>query len=243
MKKTKQEGKTEAWRQLADKLGFDEKNAPVLMQALTHPAFYEGNRSHNAGDNQRLEFLGDAVLDLLIGEYLYHAYPEAQEGDLSKMRAYIVCEASLAEAALDLGVDQALRLGRGSEAGGDRKRPSVLADAYEAVIGAVFVAQGAPAARKLLLAQFADKMDRLTPDDYEDKKSLLQELVQSRAPHGVSYKLLATSGPDHQPHFESGVFCGKLLLGRGHGGSKKESELAAAVAALAAQSSWLERIQ
>ena len=108
--KKKQLPAAESWQALADKLGFDRETAPVLVQALTHPAYYEGNRSHHAGDNQRLEFLGDAVLDLLIGEYLYRHYPEAQEGILSKMRAYIVCEASLAEAAVALGVDRALRL-------------------------------------------------------------------------------------------------------------------------------------
>lgn len=241
--KKKQLPAAESWQALADKLGFDRGTAPVLVQALTHPAYYEGNRSHHAGDNQRLEFLGDAVLDLLIGEYLYRHYPEAQEGILSKMRAYIVCEASLAEAAVALGVDRALRLGRGSEAGGDRQRPSVLADAFEAVIGAVFITQGVEAARRLLISQFASKMEHLTPADYEDKKSLLQELVQARVPHGVNYKLLSSSGPDHRPHFESGVYCGKLLLGRGQGGSKKESELAAAAAALATQESWLSKIE
>ena len=94
-----------------------------------------------------------------------------------------------------------------------------------------------------MISQFASKMEHLTPADYEDKKSLLQELVQARVPHGVNYKLLSSSGPDHRPHFESGVYCGKLLLGRGRGGSKKESELAAAAAALATQESWLSKIE
>ena len=234
---------TSALRELAARLDFGESDLPLLVQALTHPAFFEGSRHTKEGDNQRLEFLGDAVLDLIAGDYLFRAYPQAQEGDLSKMRAFIVCEASLAEAAVRLGVDRALRLGHGSEAGGDRRRPSVLADAFEAVVGAVFTCHGYAAAQELFLSQFREKMDRLTPADYEDKKSLLQEVVQARVPHGVSYRLLASSGPDHAPTFESGVYCGRLLLGQGKGRSKKESEVAAATAALQAKDSWLDRIE
>ncbi len=234
---------TPAGEELRQRLGFSDTELPLLVQALTHPAFFEGSRHHREGDNQRLEFLGDAVLDLIAGEYLFRAYPEAQEGELSKMRAFIVCEASLAAAAVELGVDQALRLGHGSEAGGDRRRPSVLADAFEAVVGAVFTCRGYAAARELFLSQFRQKMDRLTPEDYEDKKSLLQELVQARVPHGVSYRLLGSSGPDHAPTFESAVYCGRLLLGQGRGRSKKESEVAAATAALQDREQWLDRIE
>lgn len=234
---------TPAGEELRQRLGFSDTELPLLVQALTHPAFFEGSRHHREGDNQRLEFLGDAVLDLIAGEYLFRAYPEAQEGELSKMRAFIVCEASLAAAAVELGVDQALRLGHGSEAGGDRRRPSVLADAFEAVVGAVFTCRGYAAARELFLSQFREKMDRLTPEDYEDKKSLLQELVQARVPHGVSYRLLGSSGPDHAPTFESAVYCGRLLLGQGRGRSKKESEVAAATAALQDREQWLDRIE
>lgn len=243
MSKSRSDYDPVAFAALAERLGFGKKTRPVLEQAMTHPAFFEGSRKDRQGDNQRLEFLGDAVLDLIIGEYLFLTYPEAQEGELSKMRAYIVCEASLAAAARQLGLDRALRLGRGSEAGGDRQRASVLADAYEAMIGAVFVSQGFGAARRLLVEQFADQVESLTPDVYEDKKSLLQEIVQQYAPHGVSYRLLSTSGPDHQPRFETGVYCGKLLLGQGEGGSKKESETAAAAAALDARQQWLDEIR
>lgn len=231
-----------ALQKLADKLGFDASQQSLLLQAVTHPAFFEGQKGTH-GDNQRLEFLGDAVLDMMIGEYLFRAYPNAQEGDLSKMRAYIVCESSLGAAALDLGLDACLRLGHGSEAGGDRHRPSVLADAYEAVVGAVFVALGLKAAEDMVIPQFREKMDTLTPEDYEDKKSVLQELVQSRVPHGVTYRLIGQTGPDHQPRFSSAVYCGKLELGRGEGGSKKESEVAAAAAALKSRQNWLKEIK
>lgn len=234
----------QALQALGDRLGFgpapDER--ALLLRALTHTTWSEGAKTQRA-DNQRLEFLGDAVLDMLVGEYLYHAYPQAQEGTLSKMRAYIVCEASLAEAALSLGLDKALRLGHGAELSGDRRRPSVLADAYEALLGAVFVSLGLERARELLVQQFGPRMDALQPEDYEDKKSLLQELVQARGPHGISYKLLKVSGPDHQPSFESAACCGKLVLGQGQGHSKKESEIAAAAAALARKEEWLGSIE
>ncbi|MBQ6808269.1 MAG: ribonuclease III [Firmicutes bacterium] len=230
-----------ALEQLAEKLSFPREERALLQQALTHPAFYEGH-SGGRGDNQRLEFLGDGVLDMIVGAYLYQRYPEAHEGDLSKMRAFIVCEASLGEAALELGLERCLRLGRGSEANGDRLRPSVLGDAYEAVVGAVFICQGFSAAEKMLLDQFRERMDRLQPEDYEDKKSLLQEFVQAKVAHGVSYKLLSQSGPSHKPRFVSAAFCNGVQLGQGEGGSKKESEMAAAAEALSDRERWLPEI-
>jgi ribonuclease III len=233
-------------KRLATMLGVAPQQIDVLSVALTHSTFFEGNRKGGKGeageDNQRLEFLGDAVLDLVVGEHLYQNYPGAREGELSKMRAYLVCEASLAAAAEKLGLPQALRMGKGAEAGGDRHRPSVQADAFEAVVGAVFIARGYAKTREFILRQFGPRMDSLSAEDYEDKKSQLQELVQAQAPHGVIYRVLAQSGPDHQPCFESGVYCGKLLLGQGKGGSKKESEAAAAADALMKRQDWLDQI-
>lgn len=241
----KQEEDPQALRELGKKLGFTEDTIAVLRLALTHSTYFEGSRHGSKtgdDDNQRLEFLGDAVLDLIVGEELYHRYPEAREGELSKMRAYLVCEASLSAVAKQLGLEKRLRMGRGAESGGDRYRPSVQADAFEAVIGAVFLTQGYQQTRQLLLELLGEQMDKLSPEEYEDKKSLLQELVQSKTPHGVVYKVLSHSGPDHQPHFESGVYCGKLLLGKGEGGSKKESEVAAAGAALKDKEKWFKDI-
>ncbi len=230
---------------LAAVLDFPAAQLPLLQQALTHPAYFEGqkNGGSHPKDNQRLEYLGDAVLDLVVGEYLYHTYPLAREGDLSKMRAVIVCEASLAAQAQLLGIGESLRLGKGSEQSGDRSRPSVLADAFEAVIGALFEVCGLQQVRQFLILQFKQKMDHLSPEDYEDKKSLLQELVQKYSNHGVSYKLLDASGPDHAPSFESGAYWGKLLLASGRGSSKKESEQAAALAALQCREQWLDKLE
>ena len=232
----------EATERLAQRIRFAPEQLALLAQALTHPAYYEGQKHQGQDDNQRLEFLGDAVLDLVVGEYLYHRYPSAAEGELSKMRAVIVCEASLAQQAKTLAIGEALRLGRGSEAAGDRQRASVLADAFEAVIGAVYETSGLAAVQCLIKEQFAAKMDALQPDDYEDKKSMLQELVQRLLPHGVNYRLLSSSGPDHAPHFCSGVYCQGQMIGCGEGGSKKESEQAAARDALRKQQEWLPRL-
>ncbi len=231
---------------LGSRLFFPEEHMGLLRLALTHSTYFEGSRHGGSDpkgdDNQRLEFLGDAVLDLVVGARLYELYPNAREGELSKMRAYLVCEASLADMAKKLGLAQCLRMGRGAEAGGDRQRPSVQADAYESVIGAIFLATGYDNTRRFILDQFGSAMEGLTPEDYEDKKSLLQELVQAKCPHGVVYKVLEHTGPDHKPHFRSGAYCGKILLGEGEGGNKKESELAAAAAALRNKKDWLNGI-
>jgi ribonuclease-3 len=211
----------------------------LFLQALTHPTFFEGAKQAIPQDTQRLEFLGDAILDLVVGDYLYHAYPAAHEGELSKMRAALVCESALALQAKDFGLGKLLRLGKGGESSGDRYRPSVLADAFEALIGAIYEANGFMAAHSFIITHFAAAIAKLTKDDYEDRKSLLQELVQSETMYGVSYKTLRQDGPDHAPRFESGAYCKEILLGRGWGNSKKESEQAAAAAALASKSKWL----
>jgi len=231
------------YKKLGEAIGFPKKKLYFLEQALTHPTFFEGLRPNDRYDNQRLEFLGDAILDFLVGEYLFQKYQEAQEGDLTKMRSVIVCEATLAKKSQELGIGNALLLGKGSEGSGDRKRPSVLADAFESVLGAIYAAQGIEAARAFILNLFKDEMDSLQKDDYEDKKSLLQELVQRNSSKGVHYRLLQSTGPDHAPVFESGAYCGTLLLGDGSGSSKKESEVAAAKTALDKQDDWLEKIQ
>jgi len=220
-------------------LGFPADKRSLLLKALTHPTYFEGAKQVEPEDNQRLEFLGDAVLDMVVGEYLFRAYPRAREGDLSKMRAALVCESTLASLAGELGLGKLLRLGKGGESGGDRGRPSVLADACEALIGAIYVSCGLATVQAFIERHFAAAMKNLTRDDFEDKKSLLQELTQRDIGQGVTYKLLQMKGPDHAPHFESAAYCNEVLLGRGWGSNKKESEQSAAAAALATQGKWL----
>lgn len=240
---TQQDKNNKAFVQLADKLGFSAVQQEILQQALTHPAFFEGIKHPAACDNQRLEFLGDAVLDIVVGEYLYYKYPLENEGTLSKMRAAIVCEGSLAAKSIECGIGRALRLGHGSEAAGDRKRYSVLSDAYEAVVGAVYIAKGFSAAKKFIIDCFAASMDQLTEDIFEDKKSLLQEFVQGKSALTVTYKVLETTGPPHAPQFKTGVYWGESLIGSGSGGSKKEAEQAAAKDALGKKNSWVQFIK
>ena len=229
--------------QLGVQLGFTKQGYYLLEQALTHPAYFEGGPQGECGDNQRLEFLGDAVVDLLCGEYFYKLHPDAPEGELTKMRAAIVCEAGLSKKALEVGLDKHILLGRGSEAAGDRQRLSVLADAFEAVFGALFLNRGLEAARELFVKLFAEEMNTLSKEDYEDKKSLLQELVQSGGYGEVSYRLIHTEGPDHNKTFYSGAYCGKICLGEAQGHSKKLSELAAAAAALKNKDTWLDKLK
>ncbi|MCL1874561.1 MAG: ribonuclease III [Clostridiales bacterium] len=225
--------------ELAAQLSFKGEDWLFLRQALTHPTFFEGNKLKDQEDNQRLEFLGDAVLDLLVGELLFQLYPKAQEGQLTKMRAAIVSENPLAKKAEELGLGEALLLGKGGEANGDRHRPSVLADTFEAVLGALYCHLGLAAAKKFIADCFAADIAALTEMDYEDNKSILQELVQREGDLGVHYRLHSTSGPDHAPEFLSGVYWGDKLLATGQGSSKKESEQTAAKQALQKQRQWL----
>lgn len=229
--------------QLGEELGFTKKGYCLLEQALTHPTYFEGGPQGECGDNQRLEFLGDAVVDLLCGEYFFKLYPDAAEGELTKMRAAIVCEAGLSKKALEIGLDEKILLGRGSEAAGDRQRMSVLADAFEAVFGALFLNRGLDTARNLFIKLFSEEMDTLSKEDYEDKKSLLQEMVQSGGYGEVSYRLIHTEGPDHDKTFYSGAYCGKVCLGEAKGHSKKLSELAAAAEALKNKDKWLDKLR
>ena len=225
-------------QQLAQRLNFPLAQRAVLETALTHPTFFEGMPYGAGNTNQRLEFLGDAVLDLLVGEYFFNHRQNVPEGSLTKMRAAVVCEASIAKKAQTMGLGEALLLGRGGESGGDRERPSVLGDAFEAVLGAIYITGGISAARDFVLSQLEGDMKNLSRDDYEDPKSLLQEYVQSKNGQGVHYRLHDSSGPSHAPQFTAGVYHGDNLLAEGKGGSKKESEAQAAKSALENKSSW-----
>ena len=224
--------------QLAQRLNFPQEHLSVLETALTHPTFFEGMPYGADSTNQRLEFLGDAVLDLLVGEYFFNRHQNVPEGSLTKMRAAVVCEASIARKAQAIGLGEALLLGRGGESGGDRERSSVLGDVFEAVLGAIYITGGITAARDFVLSQLEGDMKNLSREDYEDPKSLLQEYVQSKSGQGVHYRLHDSSGPSHAPQFTAGVYHGDTLLAEGRGGSKKESEAQAAKAALESKASW-----
>lgn len=188
--------------------------------------------------NQRLEFLGDAVLGLVVGDYLFSFYPGHPEGDLTKMRAALVCEVSLAERSRTLGLGRYLLVGRGEAISGGRERPSILADAFEAVIGAIYLDAGLETAKDFIVDQLKDAIENLDLENCGDHKTMLQELVQKYGNEGVSYLILEESGPDHQKNFVAGVKLRERILARGSGHSKKEAEQKAAQAALKELPAW-----
>lgn len=218
---------------LQQRLGIDWRDPGLFYQALTHSSCAHENRHLGLTHNQRLEFLGDAVLELVISEYLYRTYPERSEGELTKLRAAVVCEPSLAKVARELGLGHCLRMGRGEERSGGRERPSILADAFEALLGAVYMDKGLDVSRNLILREMAVIINDVIEGRLErDYKTELQEMLQQHSPDPVHYVILKEEGPDHDKTFTAGVLYRNKEIGRGSGHSKKEAEQHAAKEAL-----------
>lgn len=213
--------------------GIIALNMEIFNVALTHPTFAFEHREDHIEHNQRLEFLGDAVLDLIVGEYLYQRYPVLPEGELTKMRASIVCETVLAKTALNIGLNKYLRLGKGERISGGDKRVSILADVFEAVVGAIYLEVGLPEVRRFILGTLDKELHELSPGKYGDFKTDLQERIQSKFSENVVYVILEEKGPDHAKRFLAGVTFRGKMLGKGEGKSKKEAEQMAAKEALA----------
>lgn len=224
--------------QMSRKLGISEKGALELMRAFTHPTYFEGVKHNAWEDNQRLEFLGDAVLGVIMGEYFYAAYPEVDEGYLTRMRSSVVCETSLAMAAERLGFGELLLMGRGARHNEEEKRPSVLADTFEAVLGALYLDQGIEAAKKFVLKELAFAIASIDKNHTLDYKSALQELVQKVNFGTVTYQLLEDWGPDHDKSYRMGAYYREQQIGVGEGKSKKEAEQQSAKQALDKQTGW-----
>lgn len=217
--------------QLQQAINAEFNEPELLLNALTHPS-YLAEHPEAKNHNQRLEFLGDAVLGLVVADYYYSRYPLEPEGQLTKMRAAVVCEATLARMANRLQLGSYLRLGHGEELSGGRQRASVLADALESLAGAVFLDQGWDRACQFLLQLLDEEMLKSTQGCYQDYKTALQELIQQRGGETLAYRILEEAGPDHDKCFSAGVFWNGKLLGRGNGKSKKEAEQHAARIAL-----------
>ncbi|HEY6129918.1 MAG TPA: ribonuclease III [Candidatus Acidoferrum sp.] len=229
--------------QIQERLGYRFRDSGLLVRALTHSsavpelrlaAESTGVPCPEIGDNERLEFLGDAVLDLLASEYLVEKFPDWSEGQLSRSRAYMVNALALVEAARRLGVGEFLRLGRGEEKTGGREKAAILADALEAVVGAVFLDSGLEPARDLLrrvLFEYAFEGSGIHMAD-SDRKSALQEYLQGRGRPPAEYRVAREEGPDHQKLFHIEVWSLGECLARGDGTTKKEAEQKAARAAL-----------
>lgn len=209
-------------------LGLEVDNAQLYEQALTHSS-YAHEKGHRRSHNERIEFLGDAVLELIVSVYLYETYPKLPEGNLTKLRADLVCEASLARLAYSLNLGQYLRLGRGEIVGGGSSRPSLLADAVEAIIGAVYLDQGLEKCRDYVLELYKPILEELQEGVLRrDYKTLLQEFSQARFAVTPVYRIVHESGPDHSKIFEAEVYISSDAVGSGQGRSKKEAEQAAA---------------
>ncbi len=212
-------------------LGYKFRNIQLLQNALTHSS-YANERWHNSLlSNERLEFLGDSVLGMLVAEYLYHNFPNRPEGELTRMRADMVCEQTLAAAANRIGIGAHLLLGHGEEQGGGRSRNSILADAMESVIAACFLDGGIGAALQVV-KQFILVEVPLTKLHNADHKTALQELVQQKKNQVLSYALVGQSGPDHDKKFDVEVSLNGTVVGRGSGSSKKRAEQMAASSAI-----------
>jgi ribonuclease-3 len=214
------------------RLGYTFRDEALLRLALTHPSV-----AHESGvdmaHNQRLEFLGDAVLQLVLTQQLYEKFPDSDEGPLTKGRAKLVNRRTLAEHARSLGLGAHLILSRGEETSGGRDRVSTLADAFEALLGAIFLDGGFDAAREFILREFGAAFGKLdTLPVIENPKGELQELLQARSPEAPEYRVISATGPDHDRVFECTVQHGGVELARGSGKSKQAAESDAALAAL-----------
>ena len=208
-------------------IGYKFKNITLLQNALTHSSYANEQWHDSLKSNERLEFLGDSVLGMVVAEHLYKTFPDRLEGDLTRMRADMVCEASLAKIAERIDLGQYLLLGHGEEQSGGRNRPSILADAVESVLAACFLDGGMDAVRRFIETFVLCNVpqSRLRNVDY---KTALQELVQQKKNQQISYRLVGESGPDHNKSFCVEVTLNGTVVGKGTGTSKKRAEQDAA---------------
>lgn len=218
---------------MEDVLNYRFKDENILQTALTHSSYANEAKSEGVVCNERLEFLGDAVLGLVVGSYLYRTFPQLPEGRLTKLRASVVCEQMLAKKAKSLGVPDFLRLGKGEELTGGRNRMSILEDAFESIIGAIYLDGGIEEAERFILGQLKGEIEAVyTSHSVIDSKTSLQEVLQKNSQAPIEYTVVGESGPAHNKLFRVEVkHCGKVL-GEGVGKSKKEAEQHAAQAAL-----------
>ena len=224
--------------ELQKRIGYAFRDPRYLEQALTHSSYSNetGARDHHLRCNERLEFLGDSILSLAASEFLYRQYARSPEGDLTRMRAASVCEEALAAYAEEIGLGEHLRLGKGENLSGGAKKPAILADAFEALLAAIYLDAGESGfeeVKKFVLPFIARRVDGLSVASGADCKSLLQQFVQQdKEEHRLEYRLVGESGPDHNKTFSVEVFLDSNKIGSGEGHSKKQAEQMAADSAL-----------
>ena len=216
--------------ELQELLGYEYKNRELLKQALTHSSYANEHQLGKNGSNERLEFLGDAVLELVSSEFFYEVYPDKPEGELTKIRASFVCEPALVDCAGNIRLSEFIRLGKGEEHTGGRFRPSIISDTFEAVIGSIYLDGGFANAKELILNYVLNDVDNKV--FFYDSKTILQEIVQKDSCSTLEYKLLEEAGPDHEKLFSSAVYIDGKMMGKASGHSKKEAEQMAAFKAL-----------
>ncbi len=214
-------------KDLQTALAYTFHSPALLEHALTHSSYANEHREQGVLSNERLEFLGDSILSVVVAEHLYRQRTELPEGDLTRIRAALVCEGSLVEVAQRLNLGAYLRLGKGELAGGGRERPSIQADAVEAILAAVYLDSGMEAVRKII-HRFILALEEEKTAASRDFKTTLQELVQRESGKNLTYRLVGEEGPDHAKRFTMEVCLNGTAIGKGTGRSKKEAEQAAA---------------
>ncbi|NMA79441.1 MAG: ribonuclease III [Clostridiales bacterium] len=217
---------------LEETIGYQFNDNKLLEQALSHSS-YANESKETRSSNERLEFLGDSVLSLVVSQYIFEHFRKLPEGELTKMRASLVCEKALHKFAVQINLGAHMLLGKGEENTGGRERVSILADAFEALIAAIFIDGGMNAARDFIHEVVLSKENLNKVQDSRDYKTILQEIVQKNPEERVEYKLISQTGPDHNKLFSVGVFLNSNIIGSGKGRSKKQAEQMAAKEAIA----------
>ena len=216
---------------LEERLGYKFKNINLLKNSLTHSSYANEVRG-GFSSNERLEFLGDSVLSVIVSDYIYKHYPNMPEGELTLVRASLVCEKSLCTFSRELHLGEFLMLGKGEEKGGGRERDSILADAFEAVLAAMYLDGGMEVARQHVLRFVLPELNHTDDEVFKDYKTALQEIIQRNPEEEVTYILTGESGPDHDKLFTVEVHLNSNVIGTGSGKSKKQAEQSAAKQAL-----------
>ena len=216
--------------ELEQRIGYKFENFDLLVKAMTHSSYANEHRYEKKENNERLEFLGDAVLELISSDYLFAKYPETPEGVLTKKRASMVCEPTLALCAREIPLGDYLLLGKGEDATGGRKRDSIVSDAMEALIGAIYLDGGFTNAKEFIHRFILTDLENKKL--FYDSKTILQEIVQADMEEGISYHLIKEEGPDHNKSFTVEVKIGETVYGTGSGRTKKAAEQEAAYKAI-----------
>ena len=218
--------------ELEKKIGYAFKDGGLMTEALTHSSYANENRGRGGHSNERLEFLGDSILGMLVAGRLFSRFPDMPEGKMTRLRAELVCEQSLVEVAQELELGRYMRFGKGEELSGGRERPSILADAVEAMLAAVYLDAGLEQAAKFVDGYILRPLETEGENFTTDYKTTLQEIVQQQGGQPIEYRIVAESGPDHRKVFDVEVCLDGARAGQGSGRTKKEAEQAAARVAL-----------